>query len=385
MIFFRKYYLTSLIGSLFLSLTGLIFSSLIDFEPGLWAFPLNILVLILIVVQAVILSVYYRKTTIYQILVHAQTTLGVLTGILILLLIPGFIPQLNVYALKNEMSVFDVFTKTLTSSFSFALNILCLVFILVLVLLKKKPKINLRYISFQCNHAGLLLASSAGFFGASDKTEYKVLIEPQVLTQTGFSLKGQPQRLPFSLMLNDFSVEKYPGRLILLENINKTVVETGSVELEKGITDYVLQDMHLYVQTDSQNNLMIRINDSVDYSINNEGQSFCNISESEVLFRKDGKPRQYSALVSMEYEKRTYQDWLLVNHPVIRDNYYIYLESYEYLQGESLPRVLIRIVKDPWISIAYAGLWMMMAGAVMLIMTGPVGVREIEHYNKEEK
>lgn len=385
MIFFRKYYLTSLAGSLFLSLTGLIVSFLIGFKSELWAFPLNILVLILIVTQAVILSVYYRKTTIYRILVHPHTTLGLITGVLLLLLIPGFIPQLNIYGFKNDLSVFDIFTKTLTSSFSFALNILCLIFLLVLVILKKKPKINLRYISFQCNHAGLLLALSAGFFGASDKIEYKVLLEPETLTQTGFSVKGQPVRLPFSLMLNDFTVEKYPGRLILLKNINETVAETGSVELEKGVTDYVLQGMNLYVQSDLYDNLMIRVNDSIDYRINKEGPSFCKINESEVLFRKDGKPRQYSALVSMEYEKQAFQDWLHVNHPVIRDDYYIYLESYEYLQEKSLPRVLLRIVKDPWIRFAYAGVWMMMAGALLLIITGPVGVRVIDNYNKEEK
>ncbi|MGL5013205.1 MAG: cytochrome c biogenesis protein ResB [Bacteroidales bacterium] len=363
-------YTLSLATSLALTLVGTALHGVSNFSIEVWSAPLNILVLLAIVIISVTISKYYRDTIAYRFFTNTHTTLGLLTGFGLLLLVLGFVPQLLSHEVRSDMGWFEVLYRRLTNSAPFILNLIYLLFILLLVILKKRISLSFRHLSFQVNHIGLWLAMAAGLFGSADKREHKILLEPDRVTQNGFTLRGDIERLPFSLMLNQFSIERYPDKLILLAKINDEVVELGECEINSDISDYEIDDLYFKAKYNADNHLIVELNDTIETLKSNN--SLIEVGEHMVLLRKEGKPRHYSATISMEYKRENFKDDIAVNKPIIRDDYYIYLESFDQIDESELPRVVLRLVKDPWINIAYAGLWMMMIGALAMMAVGPI-------------
>jgi len=64
-------------------------------------------------------------------------------------------------------------------------------------------------------------------------------------------------------------------------------------------------------------------------------------------------------------EKRT----IAVNAPLKAGGRDIYQHSYDSFKGKDSPYSVFMVVRDPWLPIVYAGIFMMMAGAVWLIFT----------------
>ena len=87
--------------------------------------------------------------------------------------------------------------------------------------------------------------------------------------------------------------------------------------------------------------------------------------------------KQYTALLTISSVENTDQEitqQLLVNHPLKYTGYYIYLESY-LDTGE----VLLRIVSDPWLWMAYTGIWCIIAGALLMFVSRPHSLSTTKH------
>lgn len=374
----KKYYTRALMMTLSLSVSGFLIQLIWQSAPTAWAFPLNIMFLMLLVVVCIILTFYYNSSRLYRFFTHSDTSLGVMSGFLFLLILLGVTPQLPVYEIPDGLSSVAIFYRKLTTSFPFCLNLLLILFIVLLVILKQKPRWSFRYLSFQINHIGLWLALTAGFMGAADRQEYKILLEPERLNQDGFTLRGQAERLPFSFMINDFSIERYPDQLLLLDKPHGTIIEKACTEFVRKEGECRIGEKQLTILRAEESGVEFTYDNAPSAVLLTQDKPYFGMSDGDLLFWKPGKPRQYTSRLSIEYNNKVYQEEIAVNFPIIIDNYYLYMESYEHKPGFAFPKILLRIVKDPWIQVAYAGLWLMMTGAVLLIMTGPVYMHKVK-------
>ncbi|MGL4993961.1 MAG: cytochrome c biogenesis protein ResB [Bacteroidales bacterium] len=366
----KHYYTLSLASSFALTLVGMVLHRTTNPSIEIWSAPLNIMLLFSIVVVGIAFSLYYRKTKAYRFFTNTHTTLGALTGFVCLLIILGITPQLNIHEVNEEIGWGEMIYRRLTTSLPFSLNLIYILFILLLVILKRRFTLNLRYISFQFNHIGLWLALSAGLFGASDKKEHKILLEPNKVIQNGFTLKGETQRLPFSFILNDFSIERYPDKLLLLAKNKDEVEEKGECEIHTYSSEYTIGDICFKASYNMDNHIIVELKDTIE--ILKRNRSLIEVGDNMVLYRNQGKAKHYSATLSFEYKKEMHREKISVNNPIIIDDYYIYLESFDYKEHYDTPNVVLRLVKDPWIVVAYIGLWMIIIGALLLIIVGPI-------------
>lgn len=70
------------------------------------------------------------------------------------------------------------------------------------------------------------------------------------------------------------------------------------------------------------------------------------------------------------------QDTIEVNHPLKISGWNIYQLSYDETKGRWSDISVFELVRDPWLPYVYAGILMMMAGAVCLFINAPKGKKE---------
>ena len=83
----------------------------------------------------------------------------------------------------------------------------------------------------------------------------------------------------------------------------------------------------------------------------------------------DGSPRRYAS--ELEVVTRTGKDFLAtvdVNHPLKVDGWKIYQYGYDTAMGADSQTSILEFVRDPWLPAVYAGIFMMLAGALLMFL-----------------
>lgn len=161
-----------------------------DISITLFRFPLNILTLALWLAALVWL---YRSRHSSQV---AQSLLSMRATILSLLLMVA----LGI--------TFGVQHNPLTTSWAATLALLFILSHLVMITLRGwrngegKPRIR-----FILNHLGLALALGAGFWGAPDREELRIVAERDIPTNIAYTKEGHRSVLDYKVAMTDFAIE----------------------------------------------------------------------------------------------------------------------------------------------------------------------------------
>ena len=157
-----------------------------------FAFPLNILLIALWITTLLWL---YRARQISRV---AQSLLSMRATILalILLVVLGIL--------------FGVQHTPRTTSWPTTAALLFILSHLVMVTLRgwrdAKGKLRLRFL---LNHLGLILALGAGFWGAADREELRVVVERDMPTNIAYTKAGGRTILDYEIAMNDFAIEYF--------------------------------------------------------------------------------------------------------------------------------------------------------------------------------
>ncbi|MGL5729624.1 MAG: cytochrome c biogenesis protein ResB [Bacteroidales bacterium] len=367
----KKKFIKSFICSSIALLIGIFIELAIGQSTQIWKYPLNIMLIASLIFLIGFTHLYYKKSKFYHFTTHIYSTLGTLSVTLILLLALGFIPQ-ETSSDPKSLSNFSYLYHNITTSIPFSISLFILLYILGLVILKKKPQKTIRYLSFQLNHISLWIAIAVGIFGAPDKEEYKIIVEPGQIAQHGYTNTGIYQKVPVSLMLNNFTIDRYPDILAILHKENNTITETDTLEIQSLSTDYQIDGKDISILEQGNSHIKLTSTKKKDTLLLSKNQPFAPWDETKVIAWKQGKPRHYKAQIALEYKKEIFQKNIEINMPLIIDDYYLYLESYDFKQDNKLPIVILRLVKDPWYKIMHLALWGILIGAGLLIFVGPV-------------
>ena len=166
-----------------------------------------------------------------------------------------------------------------------------------------------RDIPFLLNHLGLFLALVAGTLGNADMQRLHTTLVTGQMEWRAVDANRQFHELPFSLTLRKFILEEYPPQPVV-------------VDKEKGIIRY------------------------------------------------ERTPKRYASEVTLSTSDGKHQDATIeVNHPLTVEGWKIYQLGYDECKGKDSDISILELVRDPWLPFVYAGIYMLIAGAVWMFLT----------------
>lgn len=252
-------------------------------DVSLFAFPMNAIALLILVLGTWILHRYYSRHTLVRWFSGIPASLLIIGLSILLLIIEG------IWALQ------------LFKSWIFIILQLLLLLILGLLVLQKGVIFKGRNLLFQLNHGGLWLAIAAALFGAPDREEYKMLIPLHQTEYNAIDAEGVLHPLPFTVRLDRFELEYYPSAA--------------------GVPQV---------------------------------------------------PKRFCSTLTLKHQKEEKQLPVEVNQPARFQGYSLYQDGYDRHRGSNSEYSILLVVRDPWIAGVYAGIFMLLAGAIGLIVYGPI-------------
>lgn len=85
-----------------------------------------------------------------------------------------------------------------------------------------------------------------------------------------------------------------------------------------------------------------------------------------------GTPKRFCSTLLFTSEGEQTELQSLVNHPAHFKGYSLYQDGYDTARGAYSRYTILLVVRDPWLKAVYMGIFMLLAGALGLIIYGPV-------------
>jgi hypothetical protein len=85
----------------------------------------------------------------------------------------------------------------------------------------------------------------------------------------------------------------------------------------------------------------------------------------------DGSPKRYASVLKIaEKQGEEFEATIDVNKPIVVDGWKIYQYGYDTSMGAESKISILELVSDPWLPLVYAGIYMMLGGAVCMFAFG---------------
>ena len=199
----------------------------IDWQVVAW--PVNGVLLGFFLAALVVMHLLRRKVYFFNWLSHSSS------AIMSMVFTVGVTVVLGLIAQSTSVSADVPWFRKITSSWPFVMIYVWLAISLGLTILRRcVQKWNLRNVFFMLNHLGLFIVLMTATLGNADMQRLKMTVGvaslgygPQSLAQNELSQEGEMVDMDFALVLNKFSIEQYPAKLVVIDSTGKVVTESG--------------------------------------------------------------------------------------------------------------------------------------------------------------
>lgn len=255
------------------------------------------------------------------------------------------------------------------------------------------------------SHLGLFIVIVAATLGSADVQKLRMAVR-QGDKECRAMDDGGVHELDIAIQLNSFTIEEYPPKLIAVDNETGTVLSSAEgkkmapLELD-GEHSYEYNGVNIRLRKLLPYCEMVETNDSIYYrecsdsgattaalvdivSLHGKEKRGLWISNGSYLYpyrtiRIDDK----TSLVMLEYEPKRFTSNVSVfgksgetvknvdievNRPLDIGGYKIYQVSYDKTKGRWSDVSIFELVRDPWLPVVYAGVFMLLAGAVLMFL-----------------
>jgi hypothetical protein len=368
-----------------------------DFDYETIRFPGNIILLSAIFIVVFLLSLKH-KTPFFSWLSGIPLSVSVIGAMLLLGIIMGLVMQAPTSGHSHHIFGFDAMTR----SWAFVLVYFLTIINLSSVVIRRLLHFNLRDYAFYLNHIGLLLLLMSAGMGAADLRRYVMYVEEGNTEWRVYNEEKEVLELPVAIKLNDFYMEEYNPKLAILDKstgdaIPKTkpqmiqidtlqpVFEIAGwkIEVKEFLQDAIRNSDSTYrympmpgacpAALVTVTNPKEKIEKTGWACCGNFAQLYMTLELNEelslVMTRPEAKLFRSDIVVYTESEKAIAHK-LEVNKPLSIDNWMIYQYGYDTDRGRASAWSSFELVYDPWLLWVYIGLWMFIAGSVLLMWEG---------------
>lgn len=266
---------------------------------------------------------------------------------------------------------------------------------------------TVRKIRFYLMHCGLFIVLTCGVLGNADMQRLEMTCElgkAEWRATDKISAGNNIVELPLAIELQHFTIDEYPPKLMVVDNETGNVLPEGkpkNVLLENLNTDsdFNLLGWKIEIIKTIENAAMIADPDTVNFvEFHGEGSCFAalvkaekdgisvegwvscgsfmfpykslKLNEKVSIIMPEREPRSYKSLAKVyTQDGKIKESEILVNKPFKINGWSIYQLSYDENMGKWSNVSVFELVKDPWLPAVYAGIFMLLAGAVMIFLT----------------
>lgn len=379
-------------------LVGLILQLTIgNFDFELLRYPVNVIVIIGILLFVGVLTFRY-KSQLFLWMSGIPLSVTVIGATLFFAMIMGLVLQAPAQSDGLSPLGFDAVTR----SWPFVLLYALLLINLSLVVVRRMLIFSWKDYAFYLNHLGLLILLFAAGLGASDLRRYVMHVQEGETEWRVYNELGEVLELPVAIQLNDFRMEEYPPKLAIIDRNTGEPVPEGNplfmhIDTVRRQGTIAGWEIHLddYIQD------AIRNSDSTYrhvpmpgacpaalITVTNVAESFertgwvCSgnfaqlymtmeLNDQLLLVMTRPEPKLYqSDIIVYTKDEKAFPYLLEVNKPLKLGHWNIYQYSYDADRGKASAWSSFELVYDPWLLWVKIGLWLFIAGSLLMIWEG---------------
>ena len=366
----------------------------------LFACPVNVIVLLVYIVTLIAMHLLRKRVYLFSWLSHYSAAVSALLWVVGMTVVMGLIRQTPSGHAPNASTDLLGFSQMI-ASWPFVLLYFWMVTALGLTILRASFPFKWRFL---LNHIGLFVALIAATLGNADMQRLKMTTRMGNAEWRATDDKGQLIELPLAIELKDFTIDEYPPKLMLIDNETGRTLPEKSPEhvlLEEGVIKGTLQDWQLTIEQSIPMAASVATEDTVKFTkfysmgatyavylkavnqknqTTKEGWVSCGsflfpykairLDSLTSLVMPEREPRRFASEVKIYTQEGTITEGTIeVNRPMEIEGWKIYQLSYDETKGRWSDVSVFELVRDPWLPFVYAGIIMMMAGAVCLFVS----------------
>lgn len=372
-----------------------------------FAWPLNIYILVTYLTILVLLYTLRQRIYFVRWSMSYNAALPALTFVVIMTFMMGLIRQVPAASFSTDVFGFS----KMISCWPFVLLYWWMTTILGLISIKHLCSFKLSKIPFLCNHLGLFIALVCAVLGSADMQRLKMHTQVGKPEWRAIDESGNVHELPLAVELKDFMIDEYPPKLMLIDNSTGAMLPANKPEhllIEDDVTEGRLCDWNIKIIDKLDKAASVVESDSVkfvEWQSVGAASAVCveaispdtrNVVKGWVscgsfafpyhamrldslcsLIMPDREPRRYTSRVKIYTQSgKEIETEIEVNKPVEVEGWKIYQLSYDETKGRWSDISVFELVTDVWLEWVYAGIIMMIIGAISMFVLSHKVVKE---------
>lgn len=375
------------------------------------AWPVNIYVGVCYILLLIALYAFFRKYYFVRWMSSYQAAVTAMISLVVMTVIMGLVRQLRPDVTVTGIEGWLGFSQML-SACSFVLLFLWFVTLLGMVILRRIHHLSWRDIPFLFNHVGLFLALTGAVLGSADMQRLEMTTQAGKAEWRALNQQKEMLELPLAIELHDFTIDEYPPKLMLIDNESGKALPAGKPEnilIEDDYNEGTLLDWEIKIENRLPMAASVTTGDTMKFvefhsigaacalyvkakntkdSEQREGWVSCGsfmfpykalrLNRKVSLIMPEREPKRFASEVTVYTQSGVQAEATIeVNRPFEIEGWKIYQLSYDENKGRWSDVSVFELVSDPWLPVVYAGIWMMIAGAVCMFA--------LSHKRKEDK
>jgi hypothetical protein len=390
-------YKKAFLQSLLLFVAGAVLQILFGDVPShLLAAPWGVVVAVCYLYVLIVAYSFSNRVSFFRFLYSPQNSIATLCSMMAMCIIFGLTPQ---DGSQDGLSGALGF-RSMTSSYPFNLALLHFVTSMVLRAIDDVRHWRSRRKLTLLLHLSVCVALGAAMFSSGSKLRVKVIAPLNHTVHVGYSSYEEAHQLPFTIRLEEFSMESYPPKLALydiaerrageshlqLGEIEATNIEGYEIVVERYLDSALPNAEGVYLTSAEQGAapaVLISVTTPAGELLRGwvtsggaQNQAVpLQLDMRYAVVMLPPQPKQYLSRVEIVNEAGESSSVdIEVNHPARVGDWYIYQSGYDVDMGKWSKYSIFECVRDGWYPLIHYSMWaILIAGALMFLQMGRGG------------
>ena len=376
------------IGLGLIAVGGLLQISVGPVRWAVFAYPANIIALCVYILLTGTAYALHRKVYAVNFIMSWRSAVPALVYATLLTAIMGITRQVPADAGPAD----PLGLTKMLSFWPFVMIYVWLSFTVALVGMRQGAHFRWGQLPSAASHAGLFVVMVAGTLGSADMQRLKMFCEKGQPEWRALDDRNNVHELPVAIILNDFILDEYPARLLVIDNKTQMAVKEDGKPVSLVLdSDFKggqagewfvsigkkKNDDEYYIKADWKPAGM-----GSAVPENKHAEGWVSAGNAMMPPRMIALDRQHSLVMPQREPKRFASDvqvltksggnamaTIEVNRPYEAEGWKIYQYGYDEQMGKWSNYSVLEFVTDPWLPVVYCGFALLLLGALGMFFT----------------